>query len=345
MPEKSIDDLSPDWRAHYETGVAAVARQDWDDALRIFNDILVQEPGFYACRESLRAAQFKKTETSNFFKRAFERFRMRPLLAEAEVCVHASPLKAIHAAERVLNHDPHNFLAHTVLAKAALAADLPHTALLSLEVLHQHSPGDRTVALMLAETLARVGQMARASPIFAWLLRNHPDDPEVHRALEQLHPHPALSDQNQLSRCNGANCQLDECRRRVERYPTDLEARFDLGQCYFETGLISEAISEFQQAEAFPARRIQSLIYLGQCLARRGMYDIAVEKLQQALNGDSASGAEKKELVYGLGCVLEAAGRREETLARFKQLHQADAAYKDVATKVEVSCDTPQPRA
>src|SRR6202040_4268177 len=69
--------------------------------------------------------------------------------------------------------------------------------------------------------------------------------------------------------------QLAECQKRAERFPTDLQIRFELGQYYFQGGKISEAIQEFQKAKNNPNRRVQAMSYLGQCFARRGMNDRA----------------------------------------------------------------------
>src|SRR5206468_3608338 len=47
--------------------------------------------------------------------------------------------------------------------------------------------------------------------------------------------------------------QLNECKSRAERYPTDLQIRFELGELYFKAGKISEAIQEFQKAQSNPS--------------------------------------------------------------------------------------------
>src|SRR5262249_54091506 len=128
---------------------------------------------------------------------------------------------------------------------------------------------------------------------------------------------------------------LAECKTRAERYPTDLQIRFELGELYFQAGKITEAIGEFQKAQANPQRRLQALGYLGQCFARRGMHDSAVRMLQTAIKEKQVFDEEKKELVYQLGCVLEKSGKREEAIEQFKQIYEMDISYKDVAAKVD----------
>jgi tetratricopeptide (TPR) repeat protein len=83
--------------------------------------------------------------------------------------------------------------------------------------------------------------------------------------------------------------QLEECRKRADKYPTDLQIRFELGQLYYEAGKIGEAIQEFQRAQNNPQRRVASVMYLGRCFAKRGMNDMAARKFQDALKEKSGS--------------------------------------------------------
>jgi tetratricopeptide (TPR) repeat protein len=129
--------------------------------------------------------------------------------------------------------------------------------------------------------------------------------------------------------------QLTECQKRVERFPTDLQFRFELGQLYFQAGKISEAIAEFQKSQNNPHRRVASLNYLAQSFAKRKMYDMASRTLQNAIREKQVLDEEKKELVYNLGCVLENMGKKEEAIEQFKIIYEVDIGYKDVAAKVE----------
>jgi tetratricopeptide (TPR) repeat protein len=129
--------------------------------------------------------------------------------------------------------------------------------------------------------------------------------------------------------------KLAECQRRAERYPTDLQIRFELGLAYFEAGKISEAIQEFQKARDNPHRRIQALYYLGQCFAQRGLNDLASRSLQNAVKEKVVFDDEKKELIYALGNVYEKMGKAEEAIEQFKQIYEVDIGYKAVAAKID----------
>ncbi|MGO8931840.1 MAG: tetratricopeptide repeat protein [Limisphaerales bacterium] len=129
--------------------------------------------------------------------------------------------------------------------------------------------------------------------------------------------------------------QLAECQKRAEKFPTDLQIRFELGQLYFQMGKITEAMKEFQKAQGNPHRRIQALSYLGQCFARRGINDLAATTFQDAIKEKVVFDDEKKELIYLLGCVYEKMAKKEEAIAQFKLIYAVDVGYKDVAEKID----------
>ena len=131
--------------------------------------------------------------------------------------------------------------------------------------------------------------------------------------------------------------QLNECKKRVDKYPSDLQLRFELGQLYFQVGKIAEAGQEFQKAQGNPNRRISAMNFLAQCYARRKMYDLAARQLQNAIKEKLVFDDEKKDLLYNFGSVLESMGKKDESVEQFKQIYEVDMSYKDVAARVEAS--------
>ena len=155
-------------------------------------------------------------------------------------------------------------------------------------------------------------------------------------ALAQLDPNAAdYAEETARLQSERQAFELNECKARVDRYPTDLQLRFDLGVLYFKAGKLPEAIQEFQKAQANPNKRIQAMGFLGQCFARRGMNDLAARTLQNAIKEKPVLDDEKKDLIYQLGCVLEKMGKREEAMEQFKQIYEIDIGYRDVAAKVD----------
>jgi tetratricopeptide (TPR) repeat protein len=154
--------------------------------------------------------------------------------------------------------------------------------------------------------------------------------------LEQLNPAaPDYAAETERIKAEKINFQMTECQRRVEKYPTDLALRFEMGLIYFQSGKIGEAIQEFQKAQNYPHKRLASMNYLAQCFAKRKMFDPAVRTLQSAIKEKVGFDEEKKELIYQLGCVLETMGKKEEAIQQFILIYESDIGYKDVAAKVD----------
>jgi tetratricopeptide (TPR) repeat protein len=121
----------------------------------------------------------------------------------------------------------------------------------------------------------------------------------------------------------------------VEKYPTDLAIRFEMGVLYFQAGKIGEAIQEFQKAQGNPHKRVAAMNYLAQSFAKRKMFDLAARTLQTAIKEKPGFDDEKKDLIYNLGCVFESMGKKEEAVDQFKIIYETDIGYKDVAAKVD----------
>ena len=131
------------------------------------------------------------------------------------------------------------------------------------------------------------------------------------------------------------NFQIAECQKRVEKYPTDLAIRFEMGQLYFQAGKVGEAIQELQKAQGNPHKRLAAMSLLAQSFAKRKMFDLAARTLQNAIKEKPVFDDEKKDLVYNLGCVLDEMGKKEEAVEQFKLIYEMDIGYKDVAVKVD----------
>ena len=94
---------------------------------------------------------------------------------------------------------------------------------------------------------------------------------------------------------------------------------FDLGAAYMETGLLEEAIVEFQLAAEDPLYDQRACLQLGVCFRRRGMEGTAVEWLQR---GITAGGDERvmADLLYQLTLAYEAQGKEGARNAALEQL-------------------------
>ena len=458
MAEKSASDLPRSVREQYEKGLTAVERNNLDYAIELLLAVLKAEPAFLAGREALRkAGQRKAGQGTGLFKKLVTSASSSPALAKAKLITDSQPHEAMFVAEQVIAGDPKSGLAHDIFARAAAAAGLPRSAILSLEALRQDNPADKDVSIRLAAAYTAIGQNEKAETVFMALLKHHPNDPHLSEmaknlsasrtlseggyqnladgtgtfrqalrnkdeaarleqesritkdatqaqnlleqyiarlasepanlkllrniaelcaqqkdyyraihyyneiekvpgamdsALEQARNDcivrrfnqvieeldPALEDYEQQKAALAAQRDefiLSDCRARIEKYPTDLAIRFELGVLLFNQGRVAEAIPEFQKAENNPHKRVPAMLYSARCFAARNMNDMAARKLQTALKEKLAFDDERKELLYTLGCVLEKMGKRDEAMDQFKQVYEVDVAYRDVAKRVD----------
>ena len=130
---------------------------------------------------------------------------------------------------------------------------------------------------------------------------------------------------------------LEEANRRVERNPTDLQFRYELGEILVSLHRYQEAIPELQKARMNPNARIRSMCLLGQCFTARAMYDLAAKTLSDAVAELTLMDSVKKDVVYNLGLVYEKMGDKEKSIACMKQIYEIDYGYRDVAARVEGS--------
>ncbi len=458
MAEKSLSQLPRELRALYTKGNEALQRDNFDYAADLFAQLLMRDPAFYECRKVLRVAQQRKSGGGgSFFKKAWSSASASPLVAKGEIALRRDPAEALAVAEQILNNDANNSAAHRLVVKAATALEMPHTAVLSLEVLYRNHPKDKEIAVEFGNFLADIGEIERGERVMTEICRLYPTDPELGQVLKNISARKtmdeggydslasgggsyrdilknkeeavSLEQQNRVEKAeevtdrlikeyedrlqsesnnlklvrslaelyaqkkdferalsfydklkksdlgNDASLdramsdtvvkkleyqislldstapdhpdrlaqleaekqafQLEQCRKRVEKFPTDLQFRFELGQLYFQAGKIGEAIQEFQKAQGNPHRHIAALNYLGQCFAKRRMYELATRTLHNALKEKLVFDDEKKDLVYNLANVLEGMGKKEEAIKQLELIYEIDVGYRDVAARVD----------
>ena len=213
----------------------------------------------------------------------------------------------------------------------------------------QTEPGNLKLVRELAKLYTEKKQFDRATALYERIKNSEMgNDPSLERAIadtavrrfdyqaEQLDSTaPDYAEQLAKIQAEKLSFQITDCQKRVEKYPTDLAMRFEMGVLYFQAGKISEAIGEFQKAQGNPHKRLTAMSYLAQCFAKRKMFDIAARTLQNAIKEKIVFDDEKKDLIYNLGCVLDDMGKKGEAVEQFKIIYEMDIGYKDVAAKVD----------
>jgi tetratricopeptide (TPR) repeat protein len=149
--------------------------------------------------------------------------------------------------------------------------------------------------------------------------------------------HAKRSEELQAARKKRAGILIEETKKRLERNPTDLQMRFELGEHLISAQRFREAVPELQRARQNPNARLKAMNLLGVCHRELGMLDLAMKQFEDAAKEITTMDAMKKEIVYNLGMVYEKMREREKSLNCMKQIYEADYGYKDVAKRVESS--------
>ncbi len=132
-----------------------------------------------------------------------------------------------------------------------------------------------------------------------------------------------------------AEFQLDDLKKKVDRYPNELGLKFELGKAYFLSGKFTEATKEFQKSARDAKNRIQSYLYLGRCFAEKKMYDMAAKQLETAIEEKKEFDEVKKDIIYTYGTILEAMDKEDQAIEQYKVIYEADIDYRDVGDKVD----------
>jgi tetratricopeptide (TPR) repeat protein len=213
----------------------------------------------------------------------------------------------------------------------------------------QTEPNNLKLTRSLAELYTQKKEFDKALELYARVKNSEMgNDPSLETAIAgtmvkqfdhqiaTLNPFAAdHADQVAKLQAEKLNFQTAECQKRVEKYPTDLAIRYEMGVLNFQAGKINEAMQEFQKARGNPHKRLAAMGYLAQCYGRKKMFDMAARTLQEAIKEKPTFDDEKKELVYNLGSMLENMGKKEEAIEQFKIIYEMDMGYKDVAAKVD----------
>lgn len=146
------------------------------------------------------------------------------------------------------------------------------------------------------------------------LAEQSPDDLDVKSKLDSM--------RKELDRV-----ETDELRGRVENYPTDLSAKFELGRKLFNIGEYDESIALFQAAQDDPKNRGQVLAYMGRAFQQlEGWENEAIQTLRNAIDmlPDSKSDL-GLELRYDLMLALYTKAKRERERSSAEEADQLAA--------------------
>lgn len=226
-----------------------------------------------------------------------------------------------------------------------LSAEEIEAELTDIEAKLQDKPDDRKLLRRGAKLREMAKDVAGALDLAEQLQRLDPADAEIQelvgdlriRLQEQMVQKAERSgDPAAAGRARAAlaTLRVAEAKRRVERNPADLAARFDLGNGLLATGDVDGAIAELQQAVKDPRKKTEALFALGRAFQQKNLPELALGQFDKALQA-AGSGVLAKEALYEMGAICSKLGKRDDALRHYTRILEQDIGFRDVAKKVE----------
>src|SRR5207244_11952448 len=125
--------------------------------------------------------------------------------------------------------------------------------------------------------------------------------------------HAKKTEELKAAKKKRAGILIEETKKQLERNPTDLQLRFELGEHLVNAQRFREAVPELQRARQNPNARLKAMNLLGVCYRELGMLDMAMKQFEDAAKEILSMDPMKKEIVYNLGIVYEKMGQREKS--------------------------------
>lgn len=206
------------------------------------------------------------------------------------------------------------------------------------------NPQDKHLWIKKGETLRRFFKYQEAIAAFAkaqevdkhdFTITIKIGDTRMEEAQKQIEVAEKAGQDVTAAKQNLLQVQIEEFKTRVERQPTEMDHRYNLGLCLIKVGQIEAAASEFQKTVHDPRRKKESLRYLGFCFAKKGLVDLAIQQYDQYLKiTEDPNGDQAKEVLYLRARTNEGANRKEKAIADYTALVQMDLGYKDAAARL-----------
>jgi tetratricopeptide (TPR) repeat protein len=328
MAEVTIDEVPRKTREVFEKAVSAMERGNADYATDMLLAILDTEPRFLQARRLLRAAQLKKRRDSgggSMHQLTASLSGIGGVMA-VSANLKSKPLKALQAAERLMMKDPLNKQFYTLLAKAALAADMPEVAIHTLEIIRETAPDDIDLLYWIGGLYKENGITDKARECFERIGALRPNDPKAIKALKDSQAMDTMKsgrwneaagevggyrkvmknaeeaqrleqEAKAVKTTGDTEALLADQLRKIEREPNNINYRRALGDLYARAGRLEEALAALTEADRISGggdpqidRAISGL--------RVRMHDARIEALRAGGDETGATAAEQEKQAF-----------------------------------------------
>lgn len=304
----------------------------YDKAVRVLNDVVTAKPDDREASDRLR----RMTAEAHLKKS-----RMEDVSSYREALKDEGQAKALEQEQRVIrSEDERGDEVDRLKKEAEQHPDDPVAHMkLGDALLTFERYTEAEAAFRKAFEISRKYQ-AREKMGTAHLRQMEKAEKDLYRVAEEGGQDPALLGRANEAKRKRLEFAVKEFEFRRKQHPTDLNLAWQLGQYYMDLDgdeNTQKAIQQFQQAMNSANLRTRSQMMLGRCFARNPKtLDMAKEQFEKALERVEDTNTDiGKSLMYELGDVQEKLGNKAEALRWYKKIFSVDAAYRDVAKKIQ----------
>ena len=202
--------------------------------------------------------------------------------------------------------------------------------------------GDEQAIAMLMDGFERTDGYhlrAKAGDLKMRQFRRHQQ--EIKKQIDANPDDESLKEKLREKTRERAEYELAEFAERVEKYPTQLSFKFELGRRKLQVKEFDDAIGLFQQAQQDPKIRAHCCNFLGTCYRAKEWYDEAVETLERGIDSHQLhDDALAMELRYQLMDANEQLARKHKSIERAReaqkiasQILQTNINYRDIRNR------------
>ena len=172
-------ELSPNAKSMWLKATSAIETRNFGYAISLIQAVLKESPAFLDGRKWLRRAELQSVKSNKGFLKGLSGSSISAMKLGGSV--KKDPLAAIVAAEEILEKDPQNVSANSLLRDAAVAAEMPELAGFALETMRDAAPKDTKIMHELARHYIGMGDPERAIEVYNAITAVNPADIEAIR--------------------------------------------------------------------------------------------------------------------------------------------------------------------
>jgi tetratricopeptide (TPR) repeat protein len=277
----------------------------------------------YAAKDAMEKGKFEQAQS--FRESIKDTANTRKLIEEDNLVKSAEYLQeALAKAKADYEAKPMELQVINKYLKALQAMDQEEYENIAIEVARKAFEATKIGRLKEEIGTIRMKQFRRNLRMLREGLKANPNDKELLRQYQELNK-------------DRLNFELGEFQERADRNPTDLLVKYELGVRFWELKKYDEAIVSFQQAQAHPKHRVESMHFLGRSFLIQHMTPEAVETLKHSIDEyDLATTGDKKskDLHYWYARALEENNQLAEAVEIYSRVVQWDIGYLDARKRM-----------